>query len=265
MRRYGLTGFVLLFVTATVLQGQQFVNPDRANEEIFVARVKQFGEFVDRFNLTTDFQGNKTDSAFRKKMPREKMLNALFDNSNPGDYLKLREDFIRKITGEKIFIDKHSPGIIAEAKSRIIVNGQLRTIKIFLNQEVSVSGGVKWVMLSVADFTGDMFMTDTSMVRFISPNSNETAFMNLGRALGDKGHLQDYAYNGFKPDNLSIFLYAVNSGIAKFEYAEEVIYHIISIPGWYFKVKDFNRNQLNSGWLISDLKKGNFDNKDLTQ
>lgn len=266
--------FLILFLTLGIfdLQAQQIVNPDKTNEELFTARVKQFGEFADRFNLETDFRGIPADSAFRKKMPREKMISGLFDASdqrNSGrnafnsEYSSLKQEFIRDVAGKNILLDKHSGGIIAEAKSRVTFNGQPKTISIFLKQEVSGKGGVKWVILSVGNFLDDVFIPDTTMVRFISPNSNETAFLNLARALGDKGHLQAYAYTGFKPDNLSVFLYLVNAGIIKFEYAGEVIYHVISIPGWYFKVKDFNRNELNSGWLISDLKKGKYELKDL--
>ncbi|HLP73631.1 MAG TPA: hypothetical protein VK155_12070 [Bacteroidales bacterium] len=272
MSKFIFSLLVLFAATSSVLQSQQLAGTDKVNEEIFTARVKQFGEFADRFNLSTDFRGNPADSAFIKKMPREKMISSLFDASDErnskqsahySEYSALKQQFIKELTGKNILLDKHSGGIIAEARSRVTFNGKPETISIFLNQEVTGKGGVKWVMLSAGDFLDDVFLTDTTMVRFISPNSNETAFLNLGRALEDKGHLQAYAYSGFRPDNLSVFLYLVSTGAIKFEYAEEVVYHIISIPGWYFKVRDFNRNQLNSGWLISDLKKGNYELKDL--
>jgi len=48
----------------------------------------------------------------------------------------------------------------------------------------------------------------------------------------------------------------------KFEYVEEVNYHITDIPGWCIKVKDFNREELNSGWLIYDLSTNNLNQKD---
>jgi hypothetical protein len=51
----------------------------------------------------------------------------------------------------------------------------------------------------------------------------------------------------------------INSGLVRFEYVEEVIYHIIDLPGWSIKVKEFNRNELNSGWLISDVVKNSGD------
>jgi hypothetical protein len=77
--------------------------------------------------------------------------------------------------------------------------------------------------------------------------------MNLKRALEDVNYLQYYASKEYQPDNLTLFFYLVNAGAMKFEYVNEVIYHITDIPGWSMKVKEFNRNELNSGWLISDL------------
>jgi hypothetical protein len=52
----------------------------------------------------------------------------------------------------------------------------------------------------------------------------------------------------------------VKSGFIKFDYVEEVLYHIIDIPGWCIKVKEFNRNEMNSGWLIYDVSR-NFSDK----
>ena len=62
-----------------------------------------------------------------------------------------------------------------------------------------------------------------------------------------------------EPDNLTLFFYLVNTGAMKFEYVDEVIYHITSIPGWCMKIREFNRNELNSGWLISDLSENSLE------
>ncbi len=263
-----LVGFVVTPFTAT---GQKITGKDTAGEELFMARVKQFGEFAARFNNSSDFRGNPPDSAFRRLMPREKMLSILFDLNDPrvihqnksysAEFVKTRDDFIKEVSINDIMLDKHSPGIIAEARSRIVYNGEPKTVSIYLNQEIE-NKGIKWVILSVRGVFDDLFKTDTSVIRFIQPASNETDFINLKRALDDKTFLQYYAYGQFKPDNLSMFFYCINTGVIKYEYAEEVIYHVISIPGWYFRVKDFNRNELNSGWLISDLTKGNFKPED---
>lgn len=269
--RYTVVLFLLISLSFPDIKGQKMTGKDNGAEDLFTARVKQFGEFSARFNNTEDFNGNPADSVFRSRMPREKMLSLLFDLNDPRinpqnksyspGYIKTRTEFISEIAGKGLELDRYSPGIIAEARSRIIYNGKPLTTSIFLNQEIENSG-LKWVILSVPDLFKEEFKEDSSMIRFIQPTSNETDFINLQRALRDTGYLHQYAYKEFRPDNLSVFLYCLNTGIIQYEYTEEVIYHIISIPGWYFKVKEFNRNELNSGWLITDLARGNFTPED---
>jgi hypothetical protein len=247
--------------------GQNLVNSQKSDEAIFIARTKQFSEFLDRFNYRTDFNGNPVNAEFEKKMPREKMLSALFDQKDPRittdkAFTSLRDEFIKSVLKENILIEKYSPEIIAEARARVIYKGTPQTISIYLNQEVS-KGSVKWVLLSARGDVLDVFVKDTTMVRFIPPASNETDFINLKRALEDKDHLQDYAFKGYSPDLLSIFLYCISSGVLKYDYVQDVTYHIFDIKGWYIKVKDFNRNELNSGWLITDISKSESGSREL--
>ncbi|MBK7626950.1 MAG: hypothetical protein IPJ16_07070 [Bacteroidales bacterium] len=260
--------FCLLFLyaaAADTLSAQNLVSPQKTGEEIFTARTKQFSEFTGRFNYKNDFNGNPVDQAFMTKMPRDKMVSLLFDMKDPRmvtgnqnyseEYTKTRTAFITEITEKQLLINSHSPGIIAEARARVTYNGKPQIISLFLNQEQVGKTSIKWVLLSAKGDLFDIFKEDTSMVRFIPPTSHETDFINLKRALEDTDHLQDYASNSYNPDFLTLFFYSVKTGAIKYEYVEDVTYHIIDIPGWYFKVKDFNRNELNSGWLITDVKK----------
>lgn len=264
--------FCLLLVTGlanSTLFAQNIVSSQKSGEEIFTARTKQFSEFTARFNYKSDFNGNPIDQAFMAKIPREKMISLLFDLKDPRneaenlnfseEYLKIRTSFIRDVNEKQLLINSHSSGIIAEARARVIYNGKPQTISLFLNQESVGKTSIKWVLLSAKGDIFDIFKEDTSMVRFIPPTSNETDFINLKRALEDTDHLQDYASKNFSPDYLSLFFFCLRTGVIKYEYVEDVTYHIIDIPGWYIKVKDFNRNELNSGWLISDLKKNNLE------
>lgn len=260
--------FCFLFLSAAVsstLFAQNIVNSQKSGEEIFTARTKQFSEFTERFNYKSDFSGKPVDQAFMAKMPREKMISLLFDLKDPRaasgnqnyseEYEKTRAEFISDVTGKQLLINSHSPGIIAEARARVIYNGKPQTISLFLNQEQVGKTSIKWVLLAAKGDLFDIFKEDTSMVRFIPPTSHETDFINLKRALEDTDHLQDYASKDYKPDHLTLFFFALKTGTVKYEYVEDVTYHITDIPGWYFKVKDFNRNELNSGWLIMDVRK----------
>jgi hypothetical protein len=260
-------GLIFLLLSVNNSIAQNIISSQKTGEEIFTARTKQFSEFTDRFNYRSDFNGNPVDQAFMAKMPRTKMISLLFDLNDPRaetgnqnyseQYIKTRTEFITEVNEKQLLINSHSSGIIAEARTRVSYNGKPYTISLFLNQEMVGKTSIKWVLLSAKGEILNIFKEDTSIVRFIPPSSHETDFINLKRALEDTDHLQDYAFNDFKPDLLTIFFYCIRSGIVKYEYVEDVTYHIIDIPGWYFKVKDFNRNELNSGWLISDISKNN--------
>jgi len=268
MIRILLLVFLISFISNSLLS-QVLTDTQKEREEIFVARIKQFNEFADRFNLKTDFNGNIADSVFRAKMPRERMIPLLFDLKDPRiqmsgkeyseAYTRTKEEFVEEVTKKNILLYKYSPGIIAEARSRVIYKGAPRQVRLFLGQEITGNNSVKWVILSAKGDILNIFKTDTSMVRFIPPSSNETDFINLKRALEDTDYLQYYASQDYKPDLLTLFFYYIKAGIIKYEYVEEVVYHIIDIPGWYIKVKEFNRNELNSGWLITDVMKNELD------
>jgi hypothetical protein len=253
----------------TVCYSQTIINPENQNEKNFLVRTKQFNEFVDRFNSKTKFNGDPVDSLFMSKIPRDKMISSLFDMKDPRldfsgksysrYYADKKTEFINEVVHEKFLINKYSDKIIAEAKSLIIFKGITHKISIFLSQEIVGKDMVKWVILNVKGNIFNFLQTDSAYIRFIPPASNETDFINLKRARDDIDHLQYYASKDYEPDYLTLFFSMVNSGIIKFEYVEEVIYYIIDLPGWCIKVKEFNRNEMNSGWLITDIAKSSSD------
>lgn len=251
---------------------QEMVAPSSQNEKIFLARTKQFNEFLDRFNYKTTFSGEPVDSAFMAKIPRINMLSSLFDlkdkRTDPAskEYLKsytdLKNRFTAEVVSRNIQVARNSENIIAEAGSRVIYKGTPHNIRIFLAQEVIRETRNKWVILDVKGDVFDFLQTDTAFIRFIPPSSNETDFMNLKRALEDVDYLQYYASKDYQPEYLTLFFYLLKTGAMKFEFVNEVLYHITDIPGWSMKIKEFNRNELNSGWLISDLSENTLERYD---
>jgi hypothetical protein len=230
----------------------------------YYLNVKQFNEFVDRFNYKTDFLGNTIDSIFKSNVSREKYLELLFNNEDPrlvlsndkysDNYVKLKEEFIQEVVSNSYLIDKYSIEIIAEAISLVTYKNRSQEISVYLNQEI-VNDGVKWVILSVnADFL-NVLKQDTVLLRFIPPTSNETNFISLKRVFDDANFQHYYAYNGYLYDPLSTFLFAVNTGLVRFQYVNEIVYHIFDVNGWQLKVKEFNRATENSGWLIDDISR----------
>jgi hypothetical protein len=259
----------LLILNRNLSYSQITLKQENQNEKNFIVRTKQFNEFLDRFNYKTDLRGNAIDSVFRSRVSREKLINSLFDLKDPriypagkqdtSGYSALKSAFIRDVLNKNLFINKYSADIIAEAKSKIFYNNIPKKINIYLTREIVGKDMIKWVINSVNGEIFDFISTDTGFVRFIPPSSNETDFINLKRALEDKKYLQYYSSKDYKPDYLTVFYYMLNTGSVKFEYVEEVVYHILDIQGWCIIVKEFNRDEMNSGWLISDILKNTRD------
>ncbi|MCK5538922.1 MAG: hypothetical protein KAI79_19005, partial [Bacteroidales bacterium] len=89
--------------------------------------------------------------------------------------------------------------------------------------------------------------------KFIHPKSHELDFMNLRKIFAEENNPMQYATKDFEPDFLSIFIYEYNMGYWKFQEVSRTWFHIWQIKNWYFTLEYKNRNELNSGWLISNL------------
>ena len=247
-----LTGIVVLIWDISL--SQTILTDPNQNQQQFIARIKQFNEFIDRFNYKTDFNGEPVDSSFSTDYPRERYLEHLFDRDSSSFINQaLAEKFIADIIGNNLYVYKYSDNIVASARTRILSADRPEAVTIFLNQEIVGDDMVKWVILDVDSDILRFMEKDTTHIRFISPSSNETNFINLKRALQDSSHLQEYAHNNYRYDPLSVFFYCLNKNIIEIEHVEKLSYYIIDIPGWCFKIEEFNRPGYNSGWLISDL------------
>jgi hypothetical protein len=232
-----------------------------------VLRVKQFDEFLGRFNYTQDIYGNPISDYFKEKISREEYLNSLLDSEDhrfisgssefDPEYIEKIDLFISEAinTENPRFINPNSELIFAEAQSIFDLDGVNTTIHLILHQETSNSS-VKWVIAGIRnDFAGiSTIPFKDSVISIIPPNSNETNFMSLHRAFEDIKNLPGYFYTGFENDNLSILLYYSQKHNLKFIGVQEITYYILDIPGWVLVVKEFNRDSKNSGWLISDVR-----------
>lgn len=229
-------------------------------EQIFTVKVKQFNEFVKRFNYEIDLFGNPIDSAFEAKIDRSTYIASLFNQSDSrlknltSEYYNMQRNFIKMVADSNYIINKRLLYTKALAKSVILRNGNPDTLEIELIRESLGYGMYKWVINNVYDDSYIFQRSDTTGRVFLSPTSNETNFISLQRALLNKDQLLLYTKSNYGTDNLSFFIYEVYHGIVTFKNVIEMRYIISDIPGWEVEVKEFKRNTLNSGWLIDNLK-----------
>ena len=90
---------------------------------------------------------------------------------------------------------------------------------------------------------------------FIHPMSHEVDFMNLHKFFTPDTETSIYTQKTFQPDYLSLFLYEIKTANLKFKHVENVKFLFLQIENWYFEVSEIERNDMNSGWLISNLIK----------
>ena len=252
---YLVSGLLLLSETSF---SQLVLSRDHdLTQEHLIARVKQFDEFVKRFNYKIDFAGNPVDSSFMKLYPRDRYLDhlfnkeLLFDSTGRQEYvIKFKDDVLRK----NLILDKYSGDITAVAKVKVVYKNKPEYISISLKQEILEDRAVKWVIKDVSGKFMEMKKDDASKDRFLPPSSNETGFISLQRAMKDSIHLLAYTHEDFIYNQLSVFLYCIRESIIRIEHIENLSYVVKAIPGWSFTVEEFNRDTYNSGWLISGLE-----------
>jgi len=93
----------------------------------------------------------------------------------------------------------------------------------------------------------------TNLKYFIHPMSHEVDFMNLHKIFREPEKIDYYLEQDYVPDMLSLFVMEVKDENLKFVSINNVKFHFFQVPDWYFEVSYFNRNDVNSGWLISNM------------
>jgi len=255
----------LLFVLFPFILTGQTYNAITDDESIFYAQTKQVNQFFRRFNGEEDVQGNRLyngDSTVRDAKIRKKYLPILFDYSSPNISQDMKEVFINQVLNKRYpaYLDFHGKDWFAEVNASFLYKNQKVNIIIYLKIEKQHLG-YKWVFSNVYfDKFSKWFTHIGDTVNnnlFLHPMSHEIDFMNINKVFRDEENLDYYLDSNYKPDHLSLFVEEVKSGNLKFESVNNVKFHFFQVPGWYFELVYINRNDMNSGWLITNLLRVN--------
>lgn len=226
-------------------------------------QVKQFGEFVDRFNYKTDWKGNSISDEFAQKVPRANYIYYLFNsederlvNPNDSSYRVLCSEFIAFIDepNNSKTITLFSEQVKAFAMVNFMYFGKHQRAKVELLPEVLPDRSAKWVISSV-ETNCFAAIGDSLRTHFIAPNSHETNFINTKKVTGQTNPIY-YFSTTLATNSTMLFLTEAAKNRIKIQTIENVVYHI-SFPGWKITVEEFNRTTNNSGWLISNVEKVN--------
>lgn len=263
MKKFFLTNVLLLsmfFIKTSEAQSYTNLGDIQTDERAFYTMTKQMSQFMSRFNYEEDQYGTKISPEspdYRDRMKRKSVLPLLFDMDNPRTNGSLRDFFIADLTEKDANYFEFLGGKwYSEVSATFKMNGEKVDISMIFTIEQENLGS-KWVLTNVyfSDFSklfpkGDMA---EQQKHFLHPMSHELDFMNIYKIFKTPESIEYYASNTYSPDYLSIFFYEVKCGNLVFEKVNSEKFHVFQIDNWYFEVSWFNREGLNTGWLISNL------------
>lgn len=272
LKKMLLPAIVILLAVSSYQAQAQTIGDYQYDETELYAETKQVNQFFRRFNGEEDKHGERLyekDKDFRTYKLRKKYVPFLFNLENSILTEAATEKFTNKVLDKEdpVYLDFHGGGWLCELHTIFTYKGVDEELTLFLVlQEEEV--GSKWVIDGVyfPPFYNNLKKPDNSNFndsKFLHPLSHEVGFMNIFRVFNDSDSLEYFGHRNFKPDYLSLFFYEIKNGNLEYKTVKNLKFHFFQIEGWYFELTYFNRDGLNSGWLISNLMEVDEKNRDI--
>lgn len=253
MKKNLLTICLLIFVYTNSASAQFIGDYDSVLQQKFNFQVKQISQFFDRFNfkevldLSSDYTVSRTNNLVSLVNFKDTLLT---HNPETVEFLKYVGN-----DNNNIHIDYSDSNWYAIVHSSFLYKNQTVLIDIILKPEGIARNGYSWVIANVrSTILYSPYNKDRSHV-FINPMNHEIGFTELLKALNEKNKITLYTSVSYHFDQLSTFLFLVKNGELILKQISSIDYQFLQVPGWTFVVKDFNRADYNSGWLISSIEK----------
>jgi hypothetical protein len=264
----GILRIGLLIVVCFLINrahGQVYDNDESAKEKHFIYEVKQIDEFFERFNNDSSsfIRGVYKSYRIKYRIDRSRLIKSLFNYETKSWDTSAINNFVFSVT------DKRNPGNLdfygddwfAELECKFQYNTSTFVVPLILKIVTTSNKGAKWVIEGVGAIPVKNRITVAEMpssqdiTKCISPSSHAANFVSLKKAFADKENLPNCFGDLFlnKPNALEFYNAVLNNQI-EFLYVKHVKYHFLLKEKWIFTVEYFPREELNSGWLINDLK-----------
>lgn len=224
------------------------------DEELYDSRVKLVDEFIARFNGSEWTPGvNSEDSTARIRN-----ICSLFDMDKVLSRTEAFRDSIVEFA--KVAVDSGSEisysdsGWFAKAVCTGTYRGKNVKFDLYLKVQPRGENRYKW-MIFRAD--GDIFALNPGNKEkevMIGPDAHETNFMDL-YDVTHSGYdaITRFMRPEFRLDSTSVFCTMVYDNVLKIEGVEDLIFFFTQVTGYTFRVRFFERDETNSGWLIDEL------------
>jgi len=253
--------FICILFSAN-LSAQVILDPERDH---FIYHVHTIDDFIERFN---GVPSPKAEEAFFKiqkpedNTKRRAWVLSLFDQGNAGWDFPEIEGFLSTINNSSSprFLSFEEGGWYAVVETTFFYG--YRPKKLWLVLEIDYEASTessRWVICLVMpnnffeEICTDSFPQATSN-HILNPMSHATNFIGLNRALEDKENLNN-CFKSLQDSLVLTFAWEVYHDNLKLKSIDKVDFFFFQIPGWLFKVSQYEREGMNAGWLISSLEK----------
>jgi len=247
---------LLLFLSIAAVSIGQSLQSGKLHSQLISLNVKQFSEFVQRFNYEIDPYGNGREE-LSKVVPRKEYVHHLFYQKifeDDTELLSLADEFTSYIVRNNTYINYNNQNIIAKARSRVSYLEREYPIDIYLRKEYARNGEAQWFMFNVELFRLFDVILDNQRT-FIPPNDNELEFLQMKKMLNNGQNISDFISPRAKIDDFTLFLTNINARTLKFNYVESLEYEINIDNVWKIRIENTGPVGLNSGWLITSLER----------
>jgi hypothetical protein len=240
----------LIFLSFNSLFAQNEEDKSRLSDN-FKHNVKNIDDFIDRFN-------NVKKISLRDSLndtTHSSILVSLFDLQDQNLIQnKDSKDFVKFISSKKIYkLNYYDSLWYAIARCQYEYKGNDVIIDIYLKIEMDTNGGVKWV---IQDFKSDFLKSQfNNQNEYINPVDNDLNFVKLGNLLSKGMISKNLIIKDAKYNNYNLYSYLISEKQLKFKYVMSTSYLFMQIPEWVFVLSYKERNDKNSGLLITYVKK----------
>jgi hypothetical protein len=247
MKKYNLVLLIFLLISCYV-QAQTTDLDDKAYEKDFLMSVKGAEEFMARFN------GEERHPALSKDTNNLKYRElASLLNMQQKELLKNFKPFADSIIANNVLLHFEDTSWYAEAHCKVKYKGKENNIVLFLQTERIKDVEYKWVLVGAKGSI--LGLNKTKNPGMILPTDNELNFMEFQDIFKRNAKsMIKYAKKDYETDGLSAFFALMSAGVLDFEYVEDITYYFTNVPGYIFKINRFDREGINSGWLISSYE-----------
>jgi len=243
-------------------------------EKKFVYEVKQIDEFFERFNDDSSSFIRKIYKSYRVKfnIDRQNLIKSLFNYQTKSWGQSSIDSFVNTAITTQLPSKNNFYGEnwFAEVSCRFNYNSIEIEIPVILRIITDERKRSKWVICGVgtSPVKFQSHISDKSSqnnnLRFINPASHANYFIELEKVFEDKENLSAYFDNSvFTRTNTSAFYHAILQNKIKFVSVRAIKYHFLQVTNYIFTVEYFERNDLNSGWLINNIKSSSAIDKEL--